>query len=111
VRDPHGDPIPAADGSVQMPAAHRMSELDAGHTGLITRISDENPELLRYLSAEEIALDADVEVLGRKPFGGALVVRIGTGGNWREFDLAEEVASALWVHSEAAHPGCSLERR
>lgn len=110
-RDPHGDPIPSADGSVQVPEAHRMSELDDGHTGLITRISDENPELLRYLSAEEIALDADVEVLGRKPFGGALVVRIGSGGTRREFDLAEEVAAALWVHSEAVHPGCSLERR
>lgn len=111
VRDPHGDPIPAADGSVEMPAAHRMSELDDGHTGLITRISDDNPELLRYLSAEKIALDADVEVLGRKPFGGALVVRIGSGGTRREFDLAEEVASALWVHSETTHPGCRLERR
>ncbi|MGO4190924.1 metal-dependent transcriptional regulator [Arthrobacter sp. YAF17] len=111
VRDPHGDPIPAADGSVQMPAAHRMSDLDDGHTGLITRISDDNPELLRYLSAEKIALDADVEVLGRKPFGGALVVLIGSGGTRREFDLAEEVASALWVHSETTHPGCRLERR
>jgi DtxR family Mn-dependent transcriptional regulator len=46
-RDPHGDPIPSADGTVQMPSAHRMSELDDGHTGRITRISDENPELLR----------------------------------------------------------------
>ena len=109
-RDPHGDPIPAADGTVRVPAAHRMSELDDGHTGRITRISDENPELLRYLSAEEIALDAEVEVLGRKPFGGALVVRIGSGAAWHEFDLAEEVASALWVHSETGHPGCSLER-
>ena len=109
VRDPHGDPIPAADGSVRVPAAHRMSELDDGHTGRITRISDENPELLRYLSAEEIDLDADVEVLGRKPFGGALVVRIGSGAARREFDLAEEVASALWVHSEAAHR--RLQRR
>ncbi|WP_144670986.1 metal-dependent transcriptional regulator [Arthrobacter sp. U41] len=110
-RDPHGDPIPSADGSVQVPAAHRMSELDDGHTGLITRISDENPELLRYLAAEEITLDADVEVLGRKPFGGALVVRIGAGGSRREFDLAAEVASALWVRSDAVHAGCSLEWR
>jgi DtxR family Mn-dependent transcriptional regulator len=110
VRDPHGDPIPASDGSVQVPSAHRMSELDDGHTGRITRISDENPELLRYLSAEEIDLDAEVEVLGRRPFGGALVVRIGSGAARHEFDLAEEVASALWVHSESGHPGCSLER-
>ncbi|QCB96976.1 metal-dependent transcriptional regulator [Arthrobacter sp. PAMC25564] len=111
LRDPHGDPIPAADGSVRMPAAHRMSDLDDGHTGRITRISDDNPELLRYLSAEEIGLDAEVEVLGRRPFGGSLVVRIGSGGTRREFDLAAEVASALWVHSEAAHAGCSVPGR
>lgn len=109
VRDPHGDPIPGADGSVLMPAAHRMSELDDGHTGRITRISDENPELLRYLAAQGVALDAAIEVLGRKPFGGPLVVRIGSGGGSREVDLAEEVASALWVHSEVAHRGCLVE--
>lgn len=107
-RDPHGDPIPSADGTVQVPRAHRLSELDEGHTGLITRISDENPELLRYLAAEEIDLDADVEVMGRKPFGGALIVRIGSAGRSRDFDLADEVASALWVHSEGVHPGCRM---
>jgi DtxR family Mn-dependent transcriptional regulator len=108
LRDPHGDPIPAADGTVHMPHAHRMSELDEGHHGRITRISDENPELLRYLAAQEIDLDADVEVVGRKPFGGALVVRIGSGGTGREFDLADEITSALWVHSDTAHAGCRL---
>ena len=108
LRDPHGDPIPAADGSVLMPPAHRMSELDEGHTGRITRISDENPELLRYLAAQRIDVDAQVQVLGRKPFGGPLVVRIGGAGELRDVDLADEVASALWVHSDAAHSGCSV---
>jgi DtxR family Mn-dependent transcriptional regulator len=107
-RDPHGDPIPAADGTVSLPHAHRMVELDEGHSGRITRISDENPELLRYLAAEEIDLDASVEVVGRKPFGGALVVRIGSGATSREYDLADEVASALWVASESTHEGCTL---
>ncbi|WP_120521362.1 metal-dependent transcriptional regulator [Arthrobacter celericrescens] len=107
-RDPHGDPIPAADGTVALPHAHRMAELDVGHSGRITRISDENPELLRYLAAEEIDLDASVEVMGRKPFGGALVVKIGSGPTSREYDLADEVASALWVASESVHEGCTL---
>lgn len=111
VRDPHGDPIPAADGSVRVPPAHRLSELDDGHTGRITRISDENPDLLRYLAAEEITLDATIEVLGHKPFGGPLTVRVGTGGPPREFDFADEVASALWVLSDAAHPGCRVPVR
>ncbi|MCO4257333.1 metal-dependent transcriptional regulator [Pseudarthrobacter cellobiosi] len=107
-RDPHGDPIPAADGTVLLPEAHLLGELDPGHTGRITRISDENPDLLRYLSAEEIDLDAEVEVVGRKPFGGALVVRISNAGRKRDYDLADEVTAALWVHSDHPHAGCTL---
>ncbi|BCW19664.1 DtxR family transcriptional regulator [Arthrobacter sp. NtRootA9] len=107
-RDPHGDPIPSADGKVLMPLARLMGELDPGHTGRITRISDDNPELLRYLAAEEIDLDAAVEVVGRRPFGGALVVRISTAGQTRDFDLADEVTSALWVHTDTPHAGCLL---
>ena len=108
LRDPHGDPIPGADGTVRMPHAHLMNELDQGHTGRITRISDENPDLLRYLSAEEIDLDSEVEVVGRKPFGGALVVRISSEGKTREYDLTDEVTSALWVDSDTPHAGCVL---
>ncbi|QNE15117.1 metal-dependent transcriptional regulator [Pseudarthrobacter sp. NBSH8] len=107
-RDPHGDPIPAADGTVLLPEAHLLGELDPGHTGRITRISDENPDLLRYLSAEDIDLDAEVEVVGRKPFGGALVVRIISPGRKRDYDLTDEVTAALWVHSEHPHTGCTL---
>lgn len=107
-RDPHGDPIPTADGTVFMPRAHLMGELDQGHTGRITRISDDNPELLRYLAAEEIDLDAEVEVMGRRPFGGALMVRVRDSGRTRDYDLADEITSALWVHSDRPHPGCLL---
>lgn len=108
LRDPHGDPIPGADGTVRMPPAHLLNELDQGHTGRITRISDENPDLLRYLSAQQIDLDAEVEVVGRKPFGGALVVRVRSAGKTREYDLADEVTSALWVQSDTPHAGCVL---
>ncbi|PTT65514.1 metal-dependent transcriptional regulator [Arthrobacter sp. HMWF013] len=107
-RDPHGDPIPSADGTVMLPPAHLLAELDEGHTGRITRISDENPDLLRYLAAEEIDLDAEVEVLGRRPFGGALMVRIRNGGRTRDYDLADAVTAALWVHSDHNHAGCVL---
>ncbi len=107
-RDPHGDPIPGPDGSVVVPTALRMSELDPGHEGRITRISDDNPELLRYLSEERIGLDSPVRVLGHKPFGGALMVRIGSGAGARQFDLSDEVSGSLWVHSELPHEGCAL---
>jgi DtxR family Mn-dependent transcriptional regulator len=49
-----------------------------------------------------------VEIVGRKPFGGALVVRIRNSGRSRDYDLADEITSALWVHSDHPHPDCLL---
>lgn len=107
-RDPHGDPIPAPDGTISVPDATLLSLLDAGHRGKITRISDDNPELLRYLAHQDITLDADIEVLGQRPFGGSLMVRIGSGTDTADFDLPEEVSSALWVESTHPHADCTL---
>ncbi|NKX54509.1 metal-dependent transcriptional regulator [Arthrobacter mobilis] len=107
-RDPHGDPIPAADGSVTVPRAWRLPDLDEGHTGRITRISDADPALLRFLQAENISLDDPVRMIGRRPFGGALVVSVGTADAGRELDLGDEAAAALWISSDHPHPGCVI---
>lgn len=106
-RDPHGDPIPAADGTVDVPSAVQLEELDGGHTGRITRISDADADLLRFFSSEQIGLDDRVEVIGRRPFGGSLVVRFGSPGSTRELDLGDHAAAALWVDSDP-HPGCRI---
>ena len=55
VRDPHGDPIPAPDGTVRRPAARRLSEAESGR---VVRIWDRDPLLLRHLDAEGIVVDA-----------------------------------------------------
>ncbi len=108
-RDPHGDPIPGADGVITIPTAHQLTVLDAGHQGQITRISDENPLLLRYLEQERITLDSAVEVVGRKPFGGSLVVRLeGQDHQLRELDVSDEVGSALWIADTREHVGCTV---
>lgn len=107
-RDPHGDPIPGSDGSVNLPSAHLIDVLDDGHRGQVARISDANPDLLRYLESEQLQLDTDVTVVGRKPFGGALTVRIGAEPG-REIDLGDESAAAVWVSTVGQHPGCTLE--
>jgi DtxR family Mn-dependent transcriptional regulator len=96
-RDPHGDPIPGPDGTVEVPAAVRVSELEPGGRGHIVRISDDNAELLRYLSHHDVALDMPVTMVGRRPFGGALQVRLGAGADARELDLGDEAAASLWV--------------
>ncbi|TFV98474.1 metal-dependent transcriptional regulator [Orlajensenia leifsoniae] len=50
-RDPHGDPIPQADGSIVSVPTVLLSEAPAGHAGTVVRISDRDPQLLRRLAA------------------------------------------------------------
>ena len=54
-RDPHGDPIPGADGTVDRPTAVLLAEVEGG---TVARISDRDPALLRHLAAERIVVDS-----------------------------------------------------
>jgi DtxR family Mn-dependent transcriptional regulator len=108
-RDPHGDPIPTADGSISLPAAVPIAALDAGHRARIARVSDDDPEVLRYLSAQAVGLDVPLTVTGRRPFGGALAVVFDTEEGQSAVDVSTVLADALWVESAGAHPGCTME--
>lgn len=96
-RDPHGDPIPTANGRLHRPKAVMLASLDPGDSGWIARIIDENSELLRWFTDNAIALDTAVEVLEQRPFGGPLVVRVGSGSEAHEVELGLEAATALWI--------------
>ena len=77
-RDPHGDPIPTRDGRIEEPTTVSLASLDAGATGTLVRISDSDPEMLRYLSDRDIAIGAAFEVVEKQPFDGPLLVRFGS---------------------------------
>lgn len=77
--DPHGDPIPTADGEMVEPSSRPLSELVPGERGTFARVSDADPEMLRYLSERGIAPGDGLEVLERQPFDGPLLVRFGSG--------------------------------
>ena len=49
-QDPHGDPIPAADGTVKEYQARLLMTALPGDCGTIIRINDRNPDLLRHLA-------------------------------------------------------------
>lgn len=73
-RDPHGDPIPAADGTLVLPEAVVLAEAASG--GRVVRISDRDPLLLRHLAAEGIVLDAVVSAERRAQLGEAALASI-----------------------------------
>ena len=93
--DPHGDPIPTADGEIDEAPTRALADLAPGERGRFTRVSDSNPDMLRYLSDRGIAPGAEVELVGREPFGGPLTVR----ANSRDHALGDQLAQAMRVLS------------
>ncbi len=75
-RDPHGDPIPDRElrfeqgDSIGVP----LTELEPGEAGTFMRVSDGQPEMLRYLSDHEILPGAELRLTRREPFGAGLVI-------------------------------------
>src|SRR6059058_4564056 len=75
--DPHGDPIPTPDGRIDEAPTAALHDLDAGACGLFVRVSDSDPEMLRYLAARGIAPGDRFEVVEKQPFDGPLFARFG----------------------------------
>ena len=75
--DPHGDPIPDADLVIDEGRTRSLGDLDVGDRGRFVRVSDADPEMLRYLDGRGIALGDEFEIVDRQPFGGPLTVRFG----------------------------------
>ena len=90
--DPHGDPIPSAELELVERPCVCLASLEAGATGVLSRVSDSEPEMLRYLAARGIAPGARLEVLERQPFDGPLFVRVGDAVHVLGGDLARAIS-------------------
>src|SRR5207245_3751409 len=53
--DPHGDPIPTRDGRIEEGRTQSLQALEAGACGTFARVSDSDPEMLRFLAERGIA--------------------------------------------------------
>jgi len=94
--DPHGDPIPNAELELEEPSTRRMDSLAPGDEGTFVRVSDSDPEMLRYLADRGISPGERFAVRDRQPFGGPLFVRFGDC----EHAIGGRLAGAMRVELE-----------
>ncbi len=95
--DPHGDPIPSADLELEERSTQSLESLQVGEEGIFVRVSDSDPEMLRYLAGRGIAPGDRFAVRERQPFGGPLFVRFGE----HEHAIGGELAGAMRVEVQA----------
>lgn len=94
-RDPHGDPIPTRDLEIVEDPSEPLEQMQCGACGTFVRVSDSDPEMLRYLAERGIAPGDRFEVVDRQPFGGPLFVRFGSDQQVQP--LGGELAQAMRV--------------
>lgn len=93
--DPHGDPIPSPEGDVHQRELVALSEWPVQQRGTVARLSDQAPDMLRYLAEKGLIVGADVEVLRADPFDGPLTLRV----EGLEQVIGVNVARYVWLIS------------
>lgn len=92
-RDPHGDPIPDADGHTADFPSRRLQETAPGVEVEVVRVSDRSPELLRYLTDRGIVIGTKLQVRSISSAASAIAVSVGD----ESIELALDAADAIRV--------------
>lgn len=89
--DPHGDAIPTREGRVDDIRHHSLAAVPPGVTATVKRVSDSNPEILRYASKLGISLNKKIKVKERINFDGSLRVEVAGKEQFISAKLAQQI--------------------
>ncbi|GAA4380282.1 metal-dependent transcriptional regulator [Agromyces bauzanensis] len=93
-RDPHGDAIPAADGSLVSEPCVRLDEAPAGHAGRVIRISDRDPAVLRELDDAGVRPGCELKLVDA---AGAASVALTVAVEGTPRTIARAAAEGIWI--------------
>lgn len=93
--DPHGDPIPRADGSIDEAESRRLVECEQGEKFRLVRVLDQAPDFLRFLSDSKLTIGAQGEVTANRAESGALTLAV----DGRTITLGRDAAQKILIVS------------
>ena len=90
---PHGHPIPDKDGNIELVDAPRLCDFPEGAVVVVERVSEESPDVLRYLEEQKVFPGKEISISKVAPFEGPLLVQIGG----ESLPLSREIAGKVWA--------------
>jgi DtxR family Mn-dependent transcriptional regulator len=93
--DPHGDPIPDANGKINAQQQLPLSRLPLNKHAVITAVQDQSSELLSFLSSQNIVIGTRLEIKRRLAFDNSLEIKC---RNKQPVNISEQVANAIQVN-------------
>lgn len=91
--DPHGDPIPDANGQFKRQELKPVSALAVMQTGVVAGVGDHTPAFLQYLERATLTLGTKLSVVEIIDYDHSVVLEIGT----KRINISREVAKNLLV--------------
>ena len=90
--DPHGDPIPKPDGSFGAPAANRtLADCLAGEQFRLSRVIDQSPSFLRFLSGSGLPLGTAGQVVANEREAGTVTIQVAGQSTTLGREAAEKI--------------------
>ncbi|MEO8146946.1 MAG: metal-dependent transcriptional regulator [Bacteroidia bacterium] len=74
--DPHGDPIPDANGKIQKLPLIPLEELKKGQSGTVTAVVDHSDAFLKYLEKHQLNIGCKLKVIDRNEYDNSLNLSI-----------------------------------
>lgn len=92
--DPHGDPIPDADGNIQKNSSVSLNELQAGDKGVVVGVNEQSTEFLQYLDKIPLSIGARIEVLEMNDYDNSRLVKL---NGEKQLFFSEKVCDNLLI--------------
>jgi DtxR family Mn-dependent transcriptional regulator len=98
--DPHGDPIPDSKGVFPFAESVKLSELEAGDSGIVAGFVSRVPSFQKYLSEHKIHQGTEIEILYLNSFDLSVMVLI---DRTDKSQLSQKVSENLLIRKKDEH--------
>jgi DtxR family Mn-dependent transcriptional regulator len=91
--DPHGDPIPNANGEIKVLPKKTLSQIEVGATCVMVAVKDNSAPFLQYVVQLGLAINNKILVLAKQPYDALMEIEV----NGKISAVSQKFASNIYV--------------